>query len=374
MAALTAPFDPAWLSRLGGDLTMLTNVQVTGTGLDLVTLDVVDGTVTYDEDTAPHVAASLSVRVPEQQATLDLLDARLRRRVEITTGYRIPGVSESHPLCSLLLRSRVVNRPSNLMTLTAVSDELLVQEKVPVVNEKSYDATVPAGEAIRDLIAWTVPDPTIIIDPAIQVPFVQPADSYAVTRGEPIWSAIQDIADRVGAWVYSDGLSTFHIVAQPLTAGPATAIFKVGAQGTITRSQADLNREEFANLVLVTYSWYDGEQRTARGWAEIATGPYSTTATDIRVKPVAIDRKGSAADAQAAAENIVRRTVTRGRGLSIEFDHAPWWVRPGHTVTVQLPTGEPARHLVRRVDFDIPSGRGHITTRQPEDVAITTGE
>lgn len=71
---------------------------------------------------------------------------------------------------------------------------------------------------------------------------------------------------------------------------------------------------------------------------------------------------------------MATRAVTRGRSLSIEYGHAPLWVRPGQTATVQLASGSQERHLVSCVDLDIPSGRGHITTRKPENVTATTGE
>jgi hypothetical protein len=373
MTALTAPFDGAWTSRLGGALECTSRVQVTGPTAPL-TLDVTEGTVTYDEDSAPAVTATMRARIPTDPAVLDAIDPRLRRRLLVTTGYRVPGGAEEHPLCELLLTARTINRPDAAMVLTAVSDERDVMDTRPLTAAAAtFGPSDDASAAITRLIKWAVPTATVHA-PRLLGTFIAPGDSLVIDREDDIWPAIQDIADRTGAWVHHDGLSRYVVEPQPLTAGPAVADLKVGPGGTITRSQADLNRDEFANTVTVLYRWYDGEQRTAYGWAEISSGPYAVAQVGRKVKPVTIERKGSNDQARASAQHIVQRAVTRGRSLSIELEHAPYWVRPGHTVTVQLPTGAQQRHIVRRIDFDIPSGRAHIRTRQPEDVTVTTGE
>jgi hypothetical protein len=164
------------------------------------------------------------------------------------------------------------------------------------------------------------------------------------------------------------------VVPQPINAGSASASFTVGTGGTLTSSETSLSRKLFGNTVLVKYSWYDGDQRTAFGYAEVTSGPLAVSAVGRKVIEREYERKGTAAQAKASAAALVRRAITRGRSMSLEFEHAPFWLRPGQTITVQLPTGPQERHLVSRVDFDIPSGRGHVRTRQPENVSIETGE
>jgi plastocyanin len=259
------------------------------------------------------------------------------------------------------------------MEIRAESDERLVIDGRPVTGARSFNQYSDGGQAIASLIQWLVPS-AVVSERVPYAAFVAPGDTLLIDREDNVWSAIQDIADRIGAWVHHDGLGTFIIEPQPTLAGAATADFKVGVGGTITASESDFNREEFANTVAVTFQWYDGAQHTAYGYAEASTGPYSVAAIGRKVASVTIDRKGTANQAKAAAENMLKRAITRGRRLSIEVEHAPLWVRPGQTVTVQLVTGSQQRHFVKRIDFDIPSGRGHLSTRQPEDVSITTGE
>lgn len=377
--SLTAPFDPAWSARLGGALSMPTSVRVTGPDIAPITLDVISGNVTWNEDATPHVQAALTCRIPDSQATLDALDARLNRRLVVTGGYRVPGDGETHVLCDLMLSERIVSRSEGqaTMTIRAVSDEQRVIDTRPINASRTYGPTSDGGAAIAELIQWGTSGSPAASQPVhvtASGTFVAADDSLLIDREDELWSSIQDIADRIGAWVYHDGLGTFHVVPQPVKAGSAVAQFQVGAGGTITNSESSLTREEFANTVVVTYSWYDGDQRTAFGYAEVTSGPYAVAAVGRKVIKVDIERKGTAAQAKAAAAQMLSRAISRGRSLGLEFDHAPLWLRPGQTVTVQLATGPQVRHLVSRVDIDIPSGHGHIQTRQPEDVTITTGE
>lgn len=373
MSALTAPYDPTWSARLGAALGIVGNVAVL-TESAAISLSVISGSITWDEDQMPHVTAAFTCRIPDSQDVLDALDPRLNRRLILAMGYQVPGETETQMVADLMLTERIVKRGDNgaAMEIRAVSDEQKMLDTRPITGSRTYTETSDGGQAIRDLILWAVPGATVQV--TATGTFVAAGDTLVIDREDELGSAIQDIADRIGAWVYHDGLGTFRVVPQPVNAGAATAMFQVDTGGTITGSEAALTREKFANTVAVTYSWYDGDQRTAFGYAEVVSGPYAVATVGRKVINVQIERKGTAAQAKAAATQMVSRAITRGRSLSIEYDHAPLWVRPGQTVTVQLPTGPQERHLVSRVDIDIPSGHGHLTTRQPENVTITTGE
>lgn len=374
MSALTAPFDASWSSHLGGALSMPFTVTVVGGPME-VQLEVTSGSVTWDEDSTPHIVASLSCRVPEDQATLDYLDARKGRVLVVEGGYAIPGKRETHVLCALMLTDRMVKRTADGSTMeikAASAEQLIIDADAPLTGSRSFGPASDGGQAIRDLILWAYP--LAEVEVTASGTFVSEGDSLLIDREDKFWSSIQDIADRIGAWVYHDGLGVFRVVPQPVNAAASVAMFNVGVGGTITGSEASLSREGFGNTVVVTYRWFDGEARTATGYAEVTSGDFAVSVIGRKVIPVTIERQGSTAQAQAAAAQMVARAVTRGRSLSVEYEHAPLWVRPGQTVTVALVTGPQERHLVSRVDLDIPSGRGHVTTRQPENVVITTGE
>ena len=52
--------------------------------------------------------------------------------------------------------------------------------------------------------------------------------------------------------------------------------------------------------------------------------------------------------------------------------HAAYWLRPGMTVTVQLPVGDQQRLLVRQVTFNPVNGTMSVSLYQPINVEIST--
>ncbi|GAA4627263.1 hypothetical protein GCM10023113_27550 [Cellulomonas oligotrophica] len=342
-----------------------------------VVLDVESGTLTYDETTYPYAQAEMTLRVPPEQDVLNLLDPRRGVQIRVTLGYRAPGAgAETHRVAALVLWSRTVDRPANRVQLVARSAESKVLTWMPVGSEsKTFTADDDAGPAIAELIRWAIPGAVVRNDLPRGQQFVTGADTLVVGIGDSVMSAAYDIANRAGdAWVYEDGLGTWVLRERPALAGQAAAVLKVGPGGSITSSSAVLSLEDFANVVVVEYRWYDGEQQTRRGWAQVASGPFSVAAVGRRVYVERREYKGSAAEAQAAARSIVRRTVTRGRALRVESAAAAYWLRPGHTVTVALPSGPQERHLVQAVQFDLAgSGVMNVTTRLPETFTIETG-
>jgi hypothetical protein len=78
----------------------------------------------------------------------------------------------------------------------------------------------------------------------------------------------------------------------------------------------------------------------------------------------------SVAGIRASARNLLKRQISRGRAMSL-MTPSPYWLRPGDTVTAQLPTGPQERHLVASTAFRFPSGECSIRTRLPANVEIT---
>lgn len=116
------------------------------------------------------------------------------------------------------------------------------------------------------------------------------------------------------------------------------------------------------------YTWKDaaGIEKTIYGEALVpGTGKYGVDAigyityTEERSGPIAKFQ------ADAAAQNVLAHKITLGRSIKLEAVSA-LWLRPSHTVTIQLPTGEQERHLVQSVTFAPTEGRMTVTTRQPE--------
>lgn len=338
---------------------------------DPIVLDVITCTVTFDEDAFPRVSASLAIKIPDDSAVLDLLDPRLRVQIEIDAGYRYAGgVLDVHPFVVLDLRERVVQRPQEQVVLSAQGYECRLLDTC-VLTPVTYDASDDAGAVLAARLAYHAPGAATAVNRLAAKTFLEGTDEIDEEVGAVPADLQDDIADRADAVWYYDGLSQWVIESNPTIAGRTTHWLSVGNGGTLTATESSLNRERFYNTVVVKHTWDGG---SAVGWAAVTSGDYAVASVGRKAKVIERDYKGSANTAKAAARAMVTRGVSRGRQVSVESGAAAYWLRPGHTVQIQLPTGEAERHLVARVDFDLPSGSMHVTTRLPEDVTITEGE
>ena len=127
--------------------------------------------------------------------------------------------------------------------------------------------------------------------------------------------------------------------------------------------------------MFVRSQWRDGTgtDRTVIASAWATTGEHAVGAVGWRWQVFERTSPTTQAAANAAARVLLGRALSRGRSLSVTAV-AAYWLRPGHTVTVQLPTGDQERHLVSRVDFDIPAGLMTVRTRRPVTADVENGE
>lgn len=329
-----------------------------------VALDVEGGSVSWDEARAPRVRATLVCRVPDV-GTLASLDPRLAVRVQLTAGYVRPGgATETALIADLGLRKRPVRRPDNTMTLECASDEALALDNAPVFGGATGAvASVPlAMQAL--LNAALDPDPTLTITHT-------DATATSEVDIQDRWQTVDDLADRIDADVYDDGTRQWWITPRPTIAGTPVATLEVGAAGTILRSESTIDRDEWANVVKLRYRWTDSSnvQHTVVGTAT-ATGTFAPSAS-VPTRIFRDDRETPATSTQAnnAAAAVLKRFIARSRSYTLTAV-AMWWVRPGDTVTVQLPTGGPETHLVASVDFDPSDATMTVTTRLPDGLNI----
>lgn len=371
----TAPWHPSAIGRLATSQRHIFRLTAhTRTGD--VPLEVVTGTVTEDEDSAPRWTSTISCRVPATQDVVDALDPRSNVRVTIEAGYDLPVVGPNvYTLCELDLLDCVIRRPQNDMVLTLGGRESRLTDTVAVSPGPVWTASSDAATALRWLIATF--DPTSLVDgPDALGPFVTGQDATRLQPGDNPWSMVATIADRVGVEVWADGDGLWHIDPAPTLAGITSAWLATGANGNLTSTQSKRSRRGFYNAVVVVHEYVtdSGPQRSI-GYAAVTSGPYSVNAIGRWAIKVTIPFRGTVADAEAAASTMVARGVSRGRALGLEAANAAYWVRAGlSTIQAQLPTGKAERHLVARQDFDLPSGGWHVTTRLPENATITEGE
>jgi hypothetical protein len=339
-----------------------------------IPLDVEDLSITFDESWSPFVQADITCKVPEDQATLDRLDPRLNCRVQITLGYTYDGkVSDVHVVADLHIRTRDVLRPANQLRLTASSDEGRSQD----AKRRAADAA-PPKTGINEIITYAAnkavyPNTAVIVSDFPPGYGVNSFTELSLDIGKDFQSLITDAAGRAGVWVYSDGSRRWFITTRPEVAGVSAHKLYTGPDGTILDTDAALQREDFSNSVCLIYTWKDaaGADQTLYGEAYVpGSGPFGVVATGYNT--YVEERQGPVTQAQAtaAAQTVLKYKITRGHGIRLGAV-AAYWLRPGMTVTVQLPLGDQERQLIRAVTFNPVSGTMTITTRQPESVSIS---
>lgn len=365
--------------------------------------EVVSATVVYDESWSPHVQASLTCRLPDS-ATLTALDPRSGCRLVISAGYSYPDEDTGgtyaetggstvnpgwvRPLADLGVTRRTVRRPQGDLLLTAQSDEILAQQLHWFAGGMPAGPVYNAAGAISNLVRAVTGKFPALTDPAVaevgrtdtewDTTTYLPDESIG---SQSYWSLIESLADTWDLWVYDvGGLSLdgdvggngWRIGFRPSKASTSAAQLRTGPGGLLVSSESTTSRDDgFANTVHLIHEWTNAAGtrfRRATG-RSVTSGPLSITAAGRYMLSVTRDAPITTNGVRRAAESLVRRTVTRGRSYTL-LAPAMYWVRPGRTVTVRLPTGAQERHLVSRVEFSYPAGLMTLTTRLPESVTI----
>lgn len=366
MSPVTDPFSADTPDLLTRSLSHVAAARLVMPDGETVALDMVDGSLSWDERRSPRVDCQLDVRLPTDAAQLSRIDPRTGARLVVDAGYVRPGgARDVQTIANLSTRTRRVLRPADRTTLVARSDESLVIDTGADTGPAVTGATTTA--TITSLIQQVFPGTPVTVSgpagPAVTT------EAYADR-----WDRIADLADRIGAQVYDDGLRAWKIAPAPAL-GTVVADLAVGATGTITDSAADLTRDgdgedssTWANAVVLVHEWVDGTGATQRitSRRRVTTGPYAAVTGNTKVLRVDRQSQISQANADVAAASLVARTVTRGRTLTLTAVSA-YWLRPGHTVTVTLPTGGTETHLVVAVTFDLRAGLMDVTTRLPDN-------
>lgn len=113
-------------------------------------------------------------------------------------------------------------------------------------------------------------------------------------------------------------------------------------------------------------------EKVVVGTAAVTAGPYApANAGGRRVFREERDVPTTQAAANGAAATLLGRRLAEGRTLDLEAITA-WWLRPGHTVAVRLPSGGREAHLVVAVDANLTSGRMRVATRLPDATTVIT--
>ena len=376
--ALSDPYTPDIEDRVRRDIRHHHRVSAVPVGGLETALEVQHGTleVQFSEDWSPHIQAKLTAKVSDDADLLDLLDPRAGCRLVIDAGYILPGnVEDVHLLADVGLRSREVKRPDNTVVLSALSDEARAQDYVLQWGAQRMPTTgVP--EAVRWLAGYALlPEVPVVVSDFPNGHKASALTDFMLDVGSDLWNPMEDIAARADLWVHCDGERRWRIRSRPQTGGTVAHRLEVGQSGTLLSTDSTLSRDTFYNAAVLEYRWKDaaGIERTVYGRAQVSTGDYSVHRAGYKTFFQRYERPITQAQADAAAATRVRNLVTRGRSLSLTAA-AAYWLRPGMTAAVTLPTGSAEPHIVQSITFQPSNGLMSLTTRQPLNVTIETGE
>lgn len=351
---------------LSGQLSHVVRARVVlPTGVT-VELDELDGTVDWDERRTPRVEARITCRAPVDVDELAQVDARLGARLVVDAGYLRPdGFENVIELCNLGLRSRRVSRPGDTMALVAQSDEALVLDDAPSSGGSAVGASTTA--AITAVIQAVLPSVTPTVT----------ASAGAAINESPLgdkWTRVEDLADRIDAKVYDDGTRAWFIAPTPTSLANPLHTLRIGQDGTITRTDKELGRDEWFNRVFLTHDWVDtgGTRHIVVAVKSILSGPYAATTGNVRTLEVRRETSISQGGADAAAQAMVNRTVTRGHNDALTAVSA-YWLRPGDPVTVVDVEGA-LTQLVSTIAFHLRPGLMDLTTRLNDATTAPTLE
>lgn len=356
--------------ELGRHVRHLIRGQViTDAGL-AIPLTVQAGQVIFNESTAPRAVARLSCHV--DPALVEHFDPRAGAQLELDAGY-VDGAGQDdvQPLLRVPARGKRVDRSPGRATLQLLAAGL-ESAIIDAHSDGLADVPVAAGSVQAQLVtllrstdAGTDQTPVDVSGPDFQL---LAAD---LPKSRDRWAVIDQLADLAGLDVYDNGLGRFVIEQRPTVAGVSRHIIRAGRN--VSDSSSDTSKDDgWANRVEVAYAWRDGS-----GADQLVTATASTTSGPYAGPPwrrVVHRRPGPAtqAGADASARELLARALSRGRQIRLETP-APYWLRPGHTVSAQLATGDQARALVSSITFQLGTGLADLVLRHPDDSTIQIG-
>lgn len=346
-------------------------------GGDGYPLDMEDVEVTLSEDWAPYAQVKVTIAAPEDQSLLDdVLDPRRDCRLVVQAGYTYPNnTRQMGLLADVGLRARPLRRPADTVELDGGSGEYRAQdyralwwadmERSGITEAVSWLAGYAEGWARGQKVQSDFPAGY----------GAKSLEGIEVTLGTDYWSLMADAAARTDTRVFCNEYGIWQVTRRVDKAGTPIHRLAVGEGGTITDSTADLNRDAWYNAVLLEYRWTDAQrvEHVVHGRALAQGAKYGVDAVGHKTHYERIERPVTEYAAGVAARAKLRTLLSRGRSRTITAA-AAYWLRPGDTVEVQLPTGDPELHIVQSIRFNPLVGLMTVTTRQPLDVEITNGE
>ena len=361
MSATPAPWAADTPTLLQNTLEHIARAWVTVSGGSDIELNVLDGTVSFDEGRTPRCSVELTCAIPAREQ-LTNIDPRLTgRRLVVQTGYRRPdGTEDVQTLADVQLRGRALNWPDNTMRLTALGDEAKLMDAAPAAPFTLTESG--ASNAIAALLE------SAGIGYILQGSATVDLTAFSIDPVNDLWDAIEDVCDQIGADFYATAVRSqeYQLDYRPTLAATAAYTVATGAAGTITGAAYSIDRDEWHNAVFLEHVWRDAADADHRVAArKDATGTYAPSSGNRRILHVVRSNPTTAAKAATAAQTLANRQTTKGRSMGVTAISA-YWLRPGDTIAGALPDRDTERHLLASVTFRLADGLMDLSTRLPE--------
>jgi hypothetical protein len=342
-------------------------------------LDADDISVGFDASWSPYVQAQFTAKIIEDQAQIDRLNPNYGCRVKVYAGYVYDGMqNDMQLLADLHLRSCIVSRPDNVMKIVAESDDRLTYD----YKRLSWHAQAPTTGINAFVkhhadIAALPGTATVLSD----FPTVYGASALAGLVQEPGQASadmLNEASQRLGVRIFCDENRVWHIQSPDALKSVTSLKLFTGPESTLLSAETARNRGEgnddgFKNSAVIKYSWTDGagNEQVIYGNANVVTGAESVYSIGYMTAYEERDFPTTQGNADSAASTLVAGRMSRGQTVSVVAVSA-YWLRPGMTVTVQLPIGTQQRYIVTGVNFSSTSGVMSLSLRQPMTAVIST--
>jgi hypothetical protein len=189
---------------------------------------------------------------------------------------------------------------------------------------------------------------------------------------------LNEASQRLGVRIFCDENRVWHIQSPDALKSVTSLKLFTGPESTLLSAETARNRGEgnddgFKNSAVIKYSWTDGagNEQVIYGNANVVTGAESVYSIGYMTAYEERDFPTTQGNADSAASTLVAGRMSRGQTVSVVAVSA-YWLRPGMTVTVQLPIGTQQRYIVTGVNFSSTSGVMSLSLRQPMTAVIST--
>lgn len=312
-------------------------------------LDVKRATIALDEAWAPYCQAELTCSLPPADV-LAIIDPRAGARVFITITQTVhppnPDVAAQIRTFDLGVRTRRADYTTGELTITAASDEALLQDYARVTGTPYTPGTTSA----RAAIAYAVERVDATLDAGTADATIDPEASTWVA-GLSGWDYVAPIVQAANLRLWCDENRRWHLTeANSLVTGYADLEYR----STITSLSDNIDRAaEWADAVVIEYRWTDsaGEQHVS----------YDTASDPGFSKTLKLEHPTKKPAAGAAAR-VLKRVRARGRSVEVRAV-SDFGISPAMPAAITMPDAGLVTGAVAALTWSFPEDEMEVRTR-----------